>query len=60
LENPNLKKKLCDRHLWSRDKFFRNVGAVTTEEVEYYIKESYTGGVFSKTGQTSLENHIAK
>jgi REP element-mobilizing transposase RayT len=47
-------------HLWSRGKFFRSVGAVTTEKVEYYIKESQTGGVFSKTGQTSLENFAVK
>ena len=56
---PSLKKKLWGGHLWSRGKFFRSVGQVTSERVEYYIKESQTGGVFSKTGQTYLENFHA-
>jgi len=56
---PSLKKKLWGGHLWSRGKFFRSVGVVTSERVEYYIKESQTGGLFSKTGQTSLENYTA-
>ena len=56
---PSLKKKLWGGHLWSRGKFFRSVGSVTSERVEYYIKESQTGGLFSKTGQTSLENFTA-
>jgi len=56
---PSLKKILWGGHLWSRGKFFRSVGAVTSEKVEYYIKESQTGGIFSKTGQTFLENFSA-
>ena len=56
---PSLKKKLWGGHLWSKGKFFRSVGAVTSEKVEYYIQESQTGGVFSKTGQTSIENFSA-
>ncbi len=53
---PSLKKKLWGGHLWSKGKFFRSVGDVTSEKVEYYIKESQSGGVFSKTGQTILKN----
>ena len=56
---PSLGKKLWGGHLWSRGKFFRSVGAVTSEKVEYYIKESQTGGIFSKNGQTTLENFSA-
>jgi putative transposase len=56
---PSLKKKLWGGHLWSKGKFFRSVGAVTSEKVEYYIMESQTGGVFTKSGQTSLENFDA-
>jgi putative transposase len=56
---PSLKKKLWGGHLWSRGKFFRSVGEVTTEKVEFYIKETQTGGIFTKTSQTSLENFNA-
>ena len=59
LRFPSLKKKLWGGHLWSKGKFFRSVGAVTSEKVEYYIKESQTGGTFSQTGQTSIENFYA-
>ena len=56
---PSLKKKLWGGHLWSRGKFFRSVGEVTTEKVEFYIKGTQTGGIFTKTSQTSLENFNA-
>ena len=56
---PSLKKKLWGGHLWSRGKFFRSVGEVTTEKVEFYIKETQTGGIFTKTSQTTLENFNA-
>jgi putative transposase len=57
---PSLKKKLWAGHLWSRGKFFRSFGSVASERVEYYIKESQLGGLFSKTGQTSIENFTVK
>jgi putative transposase len=56
---PSLKKKLWGGHLWSRGKFFRSVGEVTSERIEFYIKESQTGGIFTKTGQTSLDRFDA-
>ena len=59
LRFPSLKKKLWDGHLWSKGKFFRSVGEVTSERIEFYIKESQTGGIFTKTGQTSLERFDA-
>jgi putative transposase len=33
-------KAYSSKHLWSAGKFFRSVGAVTADTVEYYIKES--------------------
>ena len=59
LRFPSLKKKLWGGHLWSKGKFFRSVGEVTSERIEFYIKESQTGGIFTKTGQTSLERFDA-
>ncbi len=59
LRFPSLKKKLWGGHLWSRGKFFRSVGDVTSERIEFYIKESQTGGIFTKTGQTSLDRFDA-
>ncbi len=59
LRFPSLKKKLWGGHLWSKGKFFRSVGEVTSERIEFYIKESQTGGIFTKTGQTSLERFNA-
>jgi putative transposase len=56
---PSLKKKLWGGHLWSKGKFFRSVGEVTSERIEFYIKESQTGGIFTKTGQTSLDRFDA-
>ncbi len=56
---PSLKKKLWGGHLWSRGKLFRSVGDVTSERIEFYIKESQTGGIFTKTGQTSLDRFDA-
>ena len=56
---PSLKKKLWGGHLWSKGKFFRSVGEVTSERIEFYIKESQTGGIFTKTGQTSLDKFDA-
>ncbi len=52
---PSLKKKLWGGHLWSRGKFFRSVGEVTSEKVEFYIKESQSGGIFAKPAQTGLD-----
>ena len=49
LRFPSLKKKLWGGHLWSKGKFFRSVGEVTSERIEFYIKESQTGGIFTKT-----------
>lgn len=51
---PSLKKQLWGGHLWSRGKFFRSVGEVTAEKVEFYIRESQSGGRFTKCNQTSL------
>ena len=56
---PSLKKKLWGGHLWSKGKFFRSVGEVTSERIEFYIKESQIGGIFTKTGQTSLDRFDA-
>ena len=56
---PSLKKKLWGGHPWSKGKFFRSVGEVTSERIEFYIKESQTGGIFTKTGQTSLDKFDA-
>ncbi len=56
---PSLKKKLWGGHLWSKGKFFRSVGEVTSEKIEFYIKESQTGGIFAKTGQTSIDRFDA-
>ena len=52
---PSLKKQLWGGHLWSKGKFFRSVGEVTAERVEFYIRESQTGGKFSKNKQKSLK-----
>ena len=52
---PSLRKKLWGGHLWSRGKFFRSVGEVTSERIEFYIKESQTGGILTKTGQTLID-----
>ena len=56
---PSLKKKLWGGHLWSRGKFFRSVGEVTAERIKFYIEESQTGGIFTKSCQTSLEKYCA-
>ena len=56
---PSLKKQLWGGHLWSRGKFFRSVGEVTNERIEFYIKESQTGGRFTKTRQANLDTFTA-
>lgn len=52
---PSLKKKLWGGHLWTKGKFFRSVGQVTADIVEFYITESQSGGIFAKPGQATLE-----
>ena len=37
---PEIKQKLWAGHLWSRGKFIRSAGAVTSETIERYIEES--------------------
>ena len=37
---PEIKQKLWAGHLWSRGKFIRSAGAVTSETIERYIRES--------------------
>ena len=39
-EFPQLKSAVWGDHLWSRGKFFRSVGAVTSEAVQHYIEQS--------------------
>ena len=56
---PSLKKQLWGGHLWSRGKFFRSVGEVTAERVEFYIRESQTGGRFTKSTQKSLDYYAS-
>ena len=57
LRFPSLKKKLWGGHLWSRGKFFRSVGEVTADKVQFYILESQSGGRFSKYNQTYLDSY---
>jgi len=56
---PSLRRKLWGGHLWSRGKFFRSVGEVTSERIEFYIRESQTGGIFSKHPQATLDKYAA-
>ena len=52
---PSLINYLWGGHLWSRGKFFRSVGEVTSEKVEFYINESQSGGRFTKSAQLGLD-----
>ena len=52
---PSIEKMLWGGHLWSRGKFFRSVGQVTNDRVKYYITESQSGRLFSKTGQATID-----
>ena len=53
-EYPQIKRQLWGGHLWHSGKFFRSVGEVTSERIEFYIKESQHGGIFTKTNQRNL------
>jgi len=37
---PQIKRKLWGGHLWSRGKFIRSAGSVTSETIERYIEQS--------------------
>ena len=39
-EYPGLKKRLWGGHLWSRGKFYRSIGQVTSETIQHYIAGS--------------------
>ena len=54
---PSLKKQLWGGHLWTRGKFFRSVGEVTSDKIEFYITESQSGGIFAKPSQTNLNKY---
>jgi putative transposase len=54
---PSLKKQLWGGHLWTKGKFFRSVGEVTSDKIEFYIKESQSGGIFAKPSQTNLNKY---
>ena len=54
---PKLKYQLWGGHLWTRGKFFRSVGEVTNERIEFYINESQRGGIFTKGQQRSLNDY---
>jgi putative transposase len=56
---PSLKKELWGGHPWTRGKFFRSVGEVTSEKIEFYIKCAQSGGLFSKSRQTGLDRFTA-
>ena len=54
-----MKKQLWGGHLWTRGKFFRSVGEVTSDKIEFYIKESQSGGIFAKPKQIGLDRFVA-
>ena len=48
---PDLEQKMWGRNLWSRGKFYRSVGCVTTKTIERYIQESQGTKFQSEVGQ---------
>ena len=51
-EFPRIRRRLWGGHLWSKGKFCRSVGNVTSEVVEYYIRKSQGSWDFFDTPRT--------
>ena len=57
--HPELRKQLWNGNLWSARKFYRSVGNVTMDTIQYYIEESQQKPVVEEgPEQTSLRQYL--